>query len=100
MRNDFTNMGYSKKPINITYHEIFQLSDAELTLPKILSPTARAIKFITNFNHTFNWSKVQLTLNNLHTNIVQHYTTKGPYQKIVFSNEKNISSFFSNNVKH
>jgi hypothetical protein len=45
--------------------------------------------------------------------MVQHYTEDGPNQdlviaehlqdkqiKIVFSNERNISSFFSSNVKH
>jgi hypothetical protein len=37
-------MGYRKKQINIIYHEIFKLSDAELNLPKILSPTARAFQ--------------------------------------------------------
>ncbi len=113
MKTDFTNMGYCKKLVNRTYHKIFRLSDAELTLPKILSPTARAFKFITKFNHTINWKKVQLLLNHLHDNIVQYYATDGPCQdlviaehlrdkqiKIVFSNDKNISSFFSKNVKH
>jgi hypothetical protein len=106
-------MGYDKKLINRTYHEIFRLSDTELTLPKKSSPTARAFKFITKFSHTFNWKKIQLILNNLHENIVQHYAIDGPDQnlitaeklrdkqiKLVFSNDKNISSFFSKNVKH
>ena len=57
--------------------------------------------------------KIQLILNNLHENIVQHYAIDGPDQnlitaeklrdkqiKLVFSNDKNISSFFSKNVKH
>lgn len=113
MRSDFINMGYDKKLINRTYHEIFRLSDTKLTLPKKSSPTARAFKFITEFSHTFNWKKIQLILNNLHENIVQHYAIDGPDQnlitaeklrdkqiKLVFSNDKNISSFFSKNVKH
>jgi hypothetical protein len=112
MKMDFRNMGYSKKLLKNTFNKIFNLSEAELALTKSFSPTARSFKFITNFNHTFNWKKVQLILNKLHVKITQHYT-EGPYQdlaiaehlqdkqiKIVFSNEKNISSFFSSNVKH
>jgi len=106
-------MGYNKKLINRIYHEIFNLSETDLTLPKTLSLTAQAFKFITNFNHTFNWKKIQLKLNALHANIIHHYASEGPGQdlvvaeqlrdkqiKIVFSNDKNISSFFSKNVKH
>lgn len=113
MRADFKNMGYNKKLIDQTYREIFKMSNKDLTLSKKFSSTARAFKFITKFNHTFDWKKVQITLNKLHKNMVQHYTEDGPNQdlviaehlqdkqiKIVFSNERNISSFFSSNVKH
>jgi hypothetical protein len=113
MRADFKNMGYNKKLIDQTYREIFKMSNKDLTLSKKFSSTARAFKFITKFNHTFDWKKVQITLNKLHKDMVQHYTEDGPNQdlviaehlqdkqiKIVFSNERNISSFFSSNVKH
>lgn len=112
MLQNFRNMGYRRKDLSRTYKQVFNMTVKDLTQKTTKSDTATSFKFITPFNQAFNWSLTQEKLNLLRNALQLHYTEEGPYQnskladffqnkqiKLVFSNDRNLSSNFSAQTK-
>jgi hypothetical protein len=105
-------MGYPKSMVSNYIKLLFSKNLNELTSKKDRSSITSAYKFITNYNSSRNWKQVQEHLNKLHEAILNHYSEIGPYQKIelatflkkkpiriIHSNEPNLSSYFTKNLK-
>lgn len=112
MAYHFSNMGYPKGLIMNCTQKILKMDETEIRAPKSDNHIIQAYKFILPFNHTYNWRKVREHLNTIHGKIIEHYerlegkqdklTTQHLENKsiqLIFSNEKNLSTYISNNPK-
>ena len=112
MIRDFKNMGYPKSLISKQFQRVLKKHRDELFMPNIRSSFGNSFKLITNFNKERNWKALREGLDQLYALIINHYAQPGPFQDVkvasylnnssivtVFSNSKNLSSYFSGNLK-